>query len=346
MAQIFSKAVNGRWLDLWYHFAIMFEALFILTTIDAGTRVGRYLLQDLLGQVWAPLGQTRNTAANLLASVLIVSAWGYFLIQGVRDPLGGINSLWPLFGIANQMLAGIALCLTTTILLKMALAGTNGISHATSERGTASGARTKMVALITLAPLVWLLAVTLTAGSQKIWHPDPRIGFLSQANLLNEKRTTLDHALAAAKSAGEPKVTEAVEMALHENRVLHFNNLLDAVVAGLFLSLIGIIVLLSVREWWLLLACRKPAVLYETKSVWLPTLAATQPRPTNLAGLAVLGFALVKELSGEAQLERSQEAVSNRLAQVPVDSVQRHQLEQQIYLESIDKRFRGVRRCC
>ncbi len=119
MSQIFSRVTHGHGADLWYHFAIMFEALFILTTLDAGTRVGRYLLQDMLGNIWRPFGDTKNLAANVAASALIVAAWGWFLIQGVRDVNGGINSLWPLFGIANQMLAAIALCLATTVILKM-----------------------------------------------------------------------------------------------------------------------------------------------------------------------------------------------------------------------------------
>src|SRR5436309_6717097 len=152
MAQIFSQAVSGRGLDLWYHFAIMFEALFILTTLDAGTRVGRYLLQDVLGNLWKPLGETRSIRANVLASILVVLGWGYFLIQGVRDPLGGINSLWPLFGIANQLLASLALCLATTVILKMQLAppADTAAGRAVRPRGRPA------LAFVTLLPLIWL----------------------------------------------------------------------------------------------------------------------------------------------------------------------------------------------
>ncbi|MEI6784425.1 MAG: carbon starvation CstA family protein, partial [Verrucomicrobiota bacterium] len=273
MAQIFSKAVNGRWLDLWYHFAIMFEALFILTTIDAGTRVGRYLLQDVLGYLWKPLGETKNMGANLLASVLLVGGWGYFLIQGVRDPLGGVNSLWPLFGIANQMLAAIGLCLGTTIILKMAL----------RERSKDPGPKSKVggpvLALVTLIPLAWLLTVTVTAGVQKIGSSDPRIGFLAQSRVLLKESPALHQAVAAAKAAGEARSIAQAENAVRKNRVLRFNNNLDSVVAACFLVLVSVIVALSVREWILLLVRRKPAVLCETEPVWLPDYAVVESRP-------------------------------------------------------------------
>ncbi|MBN8249569.1 MAG: carbon starvation protein A, partial [Verrucomicrobia bacterium] len=164
MAGIFSRLTQGRWLDLWYHFAIMFEALFILTTLDAGTRVGRYLLQDFLGHVWKPLANTRSLPANLVASVVIVSGWGFVLLSGARNPDGGTKALWPIFGIANQLLAAIALCLATTVLLKM---------------GLRRQPRRLALPLITFLPLVWLLTVTLTAGWQKVLHPSPRIGFVA-----------------------------------------------------------------------------------------------------------------------------------------------------------------------
>src|SRR5437868_7035971 len=223
MAHMFARVSAGPTaLALWYHFAIMFEALFILTTIDAGTRVGRYLLQDLLGCVWKPLGETRSIKANIAASVLMVGTWGYFLIQGVRDPLGGINSLWPLFGIANQMLASIALFLVTTIILKMALQTGPGIEGRPSSR------RSPALALVTFVPLIWLLTVTMTAGVQKIFHNDPRIGFLAQAAELNQKAPALEQTLAAARAARDPNKIETADKALRTNRVLHFNNMLDA----------------------------------------------------------------------------------------------------------------------
>jgi carbon starvation protein len=340
MANIFSKAVSGRWLDLWYHFAIMFEALFILTTIDAGTRVGRYLLQDALGQLWKPLGQTGSIRANLVASVLMVSAWGYFLVQGVRDPLGGINSLWPLFGIANQMLAAIALCLATTIILKMQL------------RPQHNAAPRLALALITLVPLVWLLAATMTAGVQKIGHPDARIGFLSQAQLLDRNLPGLETALDSAKASGVEAAIEDARKAIHRNRVLRFNNLLDAAVAGVFLVLVTMIVFLSVREWLLLLRRRKQAILRETAPTWLPEQTLAQPRPFHLAGLITLGCALARELSGEADLERLEKAGETCLCQAahgvqggPRDR-RRKQAGGRRYVELAERRFKGVNRCC
>jgi carbon starvation protein len=218
MAHIFANGPGGRAvLGFWYHFAIMFEALFILTIIDAGTRVGRFMLQDLLGHAWKPLGRVSWMPGVILTSAAIVAAWGYFLIQGVRDPLGGINSLWPLFGIANQLLAAVALSVATTILIKM---------H-----------RLRYM-WITAAPLVWLVVVTFTAGWEKVFSPLPRIGFLAQA--------------AQLKAA-------AVQTA--ETRILIFNAQLDAAVTGVFLVLVALILLDSIRVWTgILSGTRKPGV--------------------------------------------------------------------------------------
>jgi carbon starvation protein len=215
MAEIFSQALGGPAVKaLWYHFAIMFEALFILTTLDAGTRVGRFMVQDLLGNLYAPLGRTSSLFSNVLASAIIVAGWGYFLYQGVVDPLGGINTLWPLFGIANQLLAATALALATTIVLKTA-------------------AR-PIYAMAPALPLAWLLAVTMTAGVAKIWDPDRRIGFLAQADHLARQL--------AAGGIGADQLTQT--------QVLIFNNRLDAAVTALFMVLVTVVVLDAARVWW------------------------------------------------------------------------------------------------
>jgi carbon starvation protein len=229
MAHMFARVSSSPTaLALWYHFAIMFEALFILTTIDAGTRVGRFLLQDLLGNVWRPLGNTRSWSANFLSSVLLVAAWGWFLYQGVVDPLGGINTLWPLFGLANQLLSVIALCLATTILIKMQ--------------------KTKYL-FITLVPLVFMCVVTFSAGYLKIFSVDPRLGFLSGAQSLIEKTNGLE-------------ANRTVEL-LRQAAVWRF----DALVASSFLVLVLLIVLGSAVQWWQLIHGTKPVVLRESEFV-------------------------------------------------------------------------------
>ena len=231
MAQIFSGTIGGdRLLGIWYHFAIMFEALFILTVLDAGTRVGRFMVQELLGHVYAPLGRTSWYPSVLVTSGLIVGGWGYFLYQGVRDPLGGINSLWPLFGISNQLLSAVALVVATTILLKMG-------------RGR--------WAWVTLAPMAWLVTVTMTASYQKIFHPDQRIGFLAQARVLGEQ--------IAGGVLPPDKVAPAER--------LIFNNRLDAAVTALFVVLIVILIAEALYEWYRIVSGRKVAALQETPHV-------------------------------------------------------------------------------
>ena len=230
MAHMFARISAGPTaLALWYHFAIMFEALFILTTIDAGTRVGRFLLQDFLGNLWRPLGNTRSWSANLFSSVLLVSAWGWFLYEGVIDPLGGINSLWPLFGLANQLLSVVALCLGTTILIKM---------H-----------KTKYV-FVTLLPLVFMCAVTFSAGYLKVFSADPKLGFLSGAQSLLREATAIVDPAKAAELARQASVWR-----------------FDALVAVFFLVLVLMIVLGSARQWWRLLRGSKPVILYESEFV-------------------------------------------------------------------------------
>jgi carbon starvation protein len=233
MAQIFSGLIGGSGLlALWYHFAIMFEALFILTTIDTGTRVGRFMLQELLSHVWKPMGRTSWMPSVLVASGLIVLGWGYFLYQGVVDPLGGINSLWPLFGISNQLLAAVALCVGTTIIIKMGKA---------------------RFAWVTLLPLAWLGTVTLTAGYQKVFSTDPKLGFLSHASLVS-------NAIAEGTLPAGINTMEAAQ------RVV-FNDRLDAVIALIFMAVVVLVIAASLREWYLVLARRRPSVVHEAPFV-------------------------------------------------------------------------------
>jgi carbon starvation protein len=359
MADIFSRVTRGRWLDLWYHFAIMFEALFILTTIDAGTRVGRYLLQDALGHVWRPMRHTGHFGAALLASTAMVLGWGFFLIMGVRDPEGGVKALWPIFGISNQTLGGIALCLATTVILKMGLqSGTPNPDSTQAHRMKDAHLeidppkRSPVFALITIIPLVWLLTVTMTAGAQKIFHPNPGVGFLAATRLLKEQAPKLEAELAGAQAGGDKAVVAHAAKNLRLNRIKQFNNSVDVVVTGFFLLLQGIIVILSIRDWALLLRRKRPAVLQETPPVWLPDQALCEPKPLRAAGWLALGFALAKELSGEAQLERARQEQTQCCAcpdagpggAARIAGALRTDKER--YVEMTERRFEGVRRCC
>jgi carbon starvation protein len=223
MAKIFSDSLGGTTvMALWYHFAIMFEALFILTVLDAGTRVARFMLQDALGHIWAPIGRTSWYPSIVITSALVVAAWAWFLWQGIRDPLGGINSLWPLFGICNQLLATVALCVATTIIVRMGRA---------------------RYMWVTLAPLVWLIAVTFSASWHKMFDPNPLIGFLAHARQL----------------AGGPAAADLAR------RI--FNDRLDAAVCGLLIALVSAIVIESALVWISVISGRRAAATRETPFV-------------------------------------------------------------------------------
>lgn len=231
MATMFAGVFGSKAaISVWYHFAIMFEAMFILTTIDAGTRVGRFLVQDLLAYIWKPLGRTDFALGNFLASAAFVAAWGYFLIQGVRDPLGGINSLWPIFGVANQLLAVIALSLGVTVLIKM------------------DRVRYVWVALV---PLAWLSLVTMTAGWMKIFSADPRLGFLSAAADFQSK----------IAAGGTP------EQLATWNHLL-MNNYVNTGVTAAFLILVLLVVLSCARVWWQLIVQGKSIPLREEPPIF------------------------------------------------------------------------------
>src|SRR3984893_14065789 len=231
MAQIFSSTIGGdRLLSIWYHFAIMFEALFILTVLDAGTRVGRFMIQELGGRVWKPFGRTGWMPGILLSSAIIVGMWGYFLYQGVVDPLGGINSLWPLFGIANQLLAAVALVVATSILLKMG--------------------RTRWI-WVTLVPMAWLVIITMTASYQKIFDANPNLGFLSKAN-----------SLAAQIASGQIPAAKIAEM-----QRLIFNQRLDDAVTGVLALMILVLLVEALVQWLAILSGRRESVLHEAPYV-------------------------------------------------------------------------------
>ena len=326
MAKIFAELTRGRWLDLWYHFALMFEALFILTTLDAGTRVGRYLLQDSLGRIWKPLGSMTSAGANFLASAIMVAAWGFFLIAGVRDPDGGVKALWPIFGIANQLLAAVALCLATTILLKTQL----------------GQGRSPKRALVTLLPLLWLLTVTMTAGIQKTWHSDPRIGFLAAARTIESKLPALVTAHAEARVSSDAARIAAASKAIRDARTVRFNNRVDAAVTMVFLALVAAIAALSAVEWVRLLKGARPPTLSETAPVWLAPDALATRNAIGVTGAAVFGLTLLRELSGQAAIDREQvsaETCSCADAQTPRG-------RQNVYLTAANRRFAGINRCC
>ncbi|MEO6788129.1 MAG: carbon starvation CstA family protein, partial [Chthoniobacteraceae bacterium] len=325
MAGLFARFTGGAGSDLWYHFALMFEALFILTTLDAGTRVGRYLLQDALGSISPRLGDTKNLFASVVASAIIVAAWGFFLILGVIDKEGGVKALWPIFGIANQLLASIELCLGTTILLK-----------------TAIGRRqTPALALVTLVPLCWLVMVTMNAGLLKVFHeePDPkrpRLGFLQMAREAGGKLPALAKAVDDAK---DKEASKSATDALHAMKTIVKINQTDAAITCVFLAFVALIIGLSVREWMRLLSGTRKPTLSETVPVLLPLDAVGRP-PGHALGAIALGALLLKEVSGEAAIERERTAQACECAKDPAKA------RRNVFLSATERQFRSPNRCC
>jgi carbon starvation protein len=232
MSQIFSGATGNGLKAFWYHFAIMFEALFILTTVDAGTRVGRFMLQDTLGNLWKPIGRVSWRPGLIATSAVVVAAWGWFLYGGVTNPLGGINQLFPLFGIANQLLAAVALAIGTTLLIK---------------------AGKLRWAWVTAVPLAWDAAVTLTASWQKVFSDNPKLGFFSQADKF---QAALDQGkvLPPAKSVGDMHAVVT-------------NSTVDGILAALFAVLIVIVIADAARVWVKAIRAGRPLATTETPYV-------------------------------------------------------------------------------
>jgi carbon starvation protein len=228
--------IGGKTLmAFWYHFAILFEALFILTAVDAGTRVGRFMLQDLLGTLIPSFKKIPSLVSNISATLLCVGAWGYFLYQGVVDPLGGINTLWPLFGISNQMLAAIALTLATVVLFKL---------------------KREKFAWVTMLPLSWLLICTLTAGYQKIFHENPKIGFLA-------------HAAKYSAAASEGNVIAPAKSPAQMQQII-VNDYVDATLAAIFMAVLLSVLFFGIRACLQALRTTHPTSV-ETEAVKLET---------------------------------------------------------------------------
>ena len=277
MSEIFAGATGQGLKAFWYHFAIMFEALFILTTVDAGTRVGRFMLQDTLGNVWKPIGRVSWKPGLWATSAVVVGAWGYFLYTGVTNPLGGINQLFPLFGIANQLLAAVALTVATTLIIK---------------------AGKLKWAWVTAVPLAWDAAVTLTASYQKVFSDDPKIGFFAQRDVFME-----------AREAGEVLAPAA---SMDDMNAVITNSTVDGVLAALFAAMIIVVILDASRVWFKAIRAREPLPTTE-----VPYVESKLFAPSGLIATAEERAVLAGAGGGQARFERSGEREPTRTGAEP-----------------------------